>query len=63
MLYFSYYSVTVNESKETFKIDFCYFLAIKNIVAALSSSNFPMKLICWGMVVFVCFDKSMPMSL
>ena len=45
MLPYLYYYVTFNESKEKFKIVFCYFSAIKNIVASLSSSNLPVKLI------------------
>ena len=42
-----YYPVktTTNKSKEKFKIVFCSFLAIKNIVAPSFSSNFPVKLI------------------
>ena len=46
MLHDLHYSVTNNESREKFRIVFCYFSAIKNIVAPLSSSNFPTKLIC-----------------
>ena len=45
MFHYLYYSVTINESKEKFWIGFCCFLAIKNIVAPSSSSNFPIKLI------------------
>ena len=42
-----YFSVTINESKEKFRIVLCCFSAIKNIIVALSySSNFPRKLIC-----------------
>ena len=37
-----YYSVTINESKEKFKI----VPAIKSIAALSSSSNFPTKVIC-----------------
>ena len=62
MLYCLYYSVTFNESKEEFKIVFCCFLTIKNNVMP-SSSNFPSKLIYWGILVFVCLDKSIPISL
>ena len=58
-----YYSVSINDSKEKFRIDFCCFSAIKNIYAPSSSSNFPAKLICWGIVVFPCLDKSVPISL
>ena len=36
---------------------------MKNIVAPSSSSNFPTKLICWGVLVFVCLDKYMWRSL
>ena len=49
------YSVTTNESKEKFKINFCFFSEIKNI-APLSSYNFPAKLI-------FCLNKSIPVSL
>ena len=57
------YSVRTNESKEKFKIVFCCFSPIKNIVAPSSSSNFPVKLISQGIFVFACLDKSIPMSL
>ena len=43
--------------KKTFRTVFYYFSAIKNIVAPLSSSNFPIKLSCWGILPFVCQDK------
>ena len=42
---------------------FLRFSARKTFVALSSSSNFPVKLICWGMFVFVCLDKSMSISL
>ena len=58
-----YYSVTINESKEKFRTVFCCFSDIKDIVAASSSSSFIVKLICWGMLVFVCLGKSVPTSL
>ena len=45
------------------KIVFYYISAIKNIIASSSSSNFPIKLVCWGIFVFVCLDKSIPISL
>ena len=35
-----YHSVTINESKEKFRIDFCCLSAMKNIVAPITSSNF-----------------------
>ena len=57
------YSVTINESKEKFRIDFCCFSAIKNIVVPSSSSNFLAKLICLGILVFVCLDESILVSL
>ena len=57
------YSFTFNGSKEKFRIVFCYFSVIKNIVAPLSSSNFSVKSICRGIVKFVRLDKSMLMSL
>ena len=38
--------VTINESKEKLQIVFCCFLAVRNITAPSSFSNFPMKLIC-----------------
>ena len=63
MSYCLYYSATINESKEKFRIAFCCFLVIKNIVATLSSSNSPVKLIYWGIVEFVCLGKSILMSL
>ena len=37
---------TSYESKEKFR------------TVALSSSNFPMKLVCWGYFVFACLEKS-----
>ena len=52
-----YYSITINESKEKFKIVLSCFSAIKKIVAPSSSSNFPTKLICWGILVFACLDN------
>ena len=61
--HYLYYSVRFNECKEKCRIVLCWFLTIKTIVAPLSTSNFPMNLICWGMVVFVCVDKSVPMTL
>ena len=63
MFCYLYYSVTINESKEKLGIDFCCFSAIKNIVAPSSSSNFSTKLIYWGVLVFVCLDKSISISL
>ena len=54
---------TISESKEKFKIVFCCFSAIKNNVASSYSSNSPVKLICWEILVFACLDRSMPMSL
>ena len=42
-----YFSVQINESKEKFRIFFVILKTmIKNVVAPLSSSNFPRKLIC-----------------
>ena len=63
MLHYPCYSVTINESKEKFRIVFCSSLAMKSIVAPSSSSNFSKKLFCWGILMFVCLDKFMPMSL
>ena len=63
MLNYLYYSVTINESKEKLKKVFCSFSETKIIAAALSSSNFSVKLICCGILVFGCLDKSLPMSL
>ena len=63
MFHCLYCSVTINESKEKFRIVFCCSSAIKNIVAPSSSSNFPVKIICWEILVFFCRDKSMPISL
>ena len=62
MLHYLYYSVTINESKENFKIVFFLFFCDENIVAPLPSSNFPSELICSGMDAFVCLDKSILMS-
>ena len=56
-------SVTINKSKEKFKILFCCFLAKKNIAAPSFSSNFPANLIYWGIELFVCFNKPISMSL
>ena len=58
-----YYSVAINESKEKFKTIFHCFWETKNITAPLSSSNFSIKLICWVIIVFICRDKSVPISL
>ena len=55
--------VTINESKEKLKIVFCCFLAVRNITAPSSFSNFPTKLICWEILVLVCLDKSVPVRL
>ena len=63
MFHCLYYSVTFNESKGKFKIAFCCISAIKTIVALSSSSNFTLKLICWGILAFACLDNSIPMSL
>ena len=63
MFHYLYYSITTDEPKEKFRIVFYYFLAIKNIVAPSCSFNFPTKLICSGMLVFICLDKSIPKSL
>ena len=60
MFYYLYYPVTMNKSKEKFRIVFCFFSAIKHIVAPSSSSNFPTKLIYLGMIVSVCLDKAIP---
>ena len=51
--------------KKNLKLFFCCFSAIKNTVAASCCSNFPVKLICSGvpMSMFVCLDKSVPISL
>ena len=61
LIYYLYYSVTINESKEKFKIVFCCFLTIKSIIAP-SSSNFPGKSTGWGKLGFVCPGKSIPIS-
>ena len=62
MFHYFNYSVT-KESKEKFKTVFCCFSATKDIVASLYSSNFLMKLICCGIIVYFCLDKTIPMSL
>ena len=56
------YSVTSNESKEKFRMIFCCFLAMKNVAPSFSS-NFPVKLICRGILALVCLDKSVSRSL
>ena len=58
MFYCLYHSVMINESIEKLKTVFCCFKTIKNIVALLSSSNFPTKLIYKGEVVLIYLDKS-----
>ena len=63
MFHCLYYSPTINECKENLETVFSCFWATKNIVAPSSPSNFPVKLICWATVVFVCLDKYMAMSL
>ena len=45
-----------------FRKGFCCFLAIKNITSPSCSSNFPTKLIYWGILVFACLDKSIPIT-
>ena len=62
MFHCLYYSVTINEFKEKFRVAFCCFSAIKAIVAPSFYSNFPTKLIRRGIIVFVCLDKSIPIS-
>ena len=63
MFHCLYYFVNFNESKGQPKIGFCRFSVIMNIVVPLLSSKIPMKLICQGIVVFVCFNKSIPIGL
>ena len=46
MFHYLQHSVKINEPKEKFRIVFCFFAAIKNIVAPSYSSNIPTKLIC-----------------
>ena len=58
MFHYLYYFVTINESKVKFGIVFCCFSVIKKLFAPSSFSNFPTKFICWGILVFVCLDKS-----
>ena len=58
-----YCSVTIDESKEKFGIVFCSYLETQSVVAPSSSSNFPRKEIISEILVFVCLDKSLPMSL
>ena len=45
MFHCLHYSGTFNESKEKFRIVFCCFSAIKNILAPSSSSNFSITFI------------------
>ena len=63
MFSYFYYSVTINEFKEKFRILFAAFQTAFQIVASSSSSNFPVKLICRGILILDCLDKSIPMSL
>ena len=58
MFHWLYYSVTISESKKSFRLIFCCFSAMQMFVALLSSSDFLMKLICWRMLVFFYHDKS-----
>ena len=62
MLYL-YCSVTINKSKEKFRIVSCYNLPIKSNRATSYFSSFPVKLVCSGILVFVCFDKTKPITL
>ena len=62
MSHYLHYSVTINESKEILKRIFCYFSAIKNTVPPSSSSNFLVKSVSSGKLVFVCLDKCILMS-
>ena len=50
------FSVAFNQSKEKFKVVFCYFSVIKNIVSPSPPSNLPTKLIFWGILIFICLD-------
>ena len=52
-----YYFVTFKISTENFKIVFYYFFYY--YIPAIFSSHFLMKLICWGIFVFVCFYISL----
>ena len=63
MFNYLYYSMTINEYKEKFRIVFCCFSTIKNIVEPSYSSNFPKKLICSRILVLVYLDKSIPINL
>ena len=58
-----YYSVTITESKEKFRIIFSCFSTIRNIAAPSPCSNFYTKTVSCGIVVFVSLDKSIPISL
>ena len=58
-----YFNITINEPKEEFRTVFCSFSEIKNVASPLCSSSFPMNLIPWGILLFDCLDRSMPMSL
>ena len=51
MFDYLHYSVTINESKEWFRIVFGYFSGMKIIVASSSSFNSPVKLIFRGILV------------
>ena len=59
MLHHLSYSITFNKSEEKFRI-VCYCLPV---CFPSSFSNFSVELICFRIVVFVCLDKSMPMTL
>ena len=58
-----YNSAKNNESKDKFKIAFSCSSETKKIVAPSSFSNFSVKLVCGGILVSVCLDKSIPISL
>ena len=62
MFHYLYYSIMLNEDKEKFKIVFSGILVIKNFVVPSSLSNFSVKLICGGIILFVRLDKYVPMS-
>lgn len=45
--------------RKSLKQFFAHFLEIKNLFAPLHSSNLLIKIISWGIVVFVCLDELM----
>ena len=62
---FHYYTILwqLINLKKNWELFYAAFSAIQKIVPPLSSSTFPLKLTCRGILKFVYFNKSIPMSL